>query len=436
MPVRPSYWLLLLSLSALPWYVVRFAVAGVPMTLVELLILFTFGLWIVEELWAGRFRSWSKLGREISGVDFGKWWILAGLLFFGGATISVGISPETMAALGIYKAYIVEPLLVGIVIWSVVRSEKAWWGIVGALALSMVQIIGLVFTQEFMGWPNFAPAEMRQGRPSAVYNTANAVGLYLGPLLLLVAGAGLGLMQSGFRARGWLTVGLAIAGLVAVLFSESMGAIIAMGACLLLLFGFWLVIGQGQILGLIKRFAAPAAVLLIALYGISTIGYVWWFNHPPQVANPYTRPDFTTMTIRQCTWEGTRLALEDAPLGGLGLAGFTTSYLAHATCDAEPFVYPHNMVLNAWAETGMTGLLAFGLMGVLWLLTAWKLMLDPSVLWRWIGAGLSLGLLYWLIHGLVDVPYFKNDLSVLWWVLVALLLSAFRLRRTSATSRT
>ena len=27
-----------------------------------------------------------------------------------------------------------------------------------------------------------------------------------------------------------------------------------------------------------------------------------------------------------------------------------------------------------------------------------------------------------LIHGLVDTPYFKNDLSIIFWVLIALLI--------------
>jgi hypothetical protein len=36
---------------------------------------------------------------------------------------------------------------------------------------------------------------------------------------------------------------------------------------------------------------------------------------------------------------------------------------------------------------------------------------------------LALAMLAIVIHGLVDVPYFKNDLAVLWWLIIAMLAS-------------
>ena len=31
-------------------------------------------------------------------------------------------------------------------------------------------------------------------------------------------------------------------------------------------------------------------------------------------------------------------------------------------------------------------------------------------------------LIYWLVHGFFDVPYFKNDLSMLFWIVLALVI--------------
>lgn len=40
-----------------------------------------------------------------------------------------------------------------------------------------------------------------------------------------------------------------------------------------------------------------------------------------------------------------------------------------------------------------------------------------------------------LVHGLVDVPYFKNDLAVLFWILISLSIST-QLLSNSASGRT
>jgi hypothetical protein len=37
----------------------------------------------------------------------------------------------------------------------------------------------------------------------------------------------------------------------------------------------------------------------------------------------------------------------------------------------------------------------------------------------WAGALLAIFLI-WFIHGIVDIPYFKNDFAAWWWVIVAL----------------
>ncbi|MCA9389730.1 MAG: hypothetical protein KC585_03955, partial [Candidatus Magasanikbacteria bacterium] len=67
--------------------------------------------------------------------------------------------------------------------------------------------------------------------------------------------------------------------------------------------------------------------------------------------------------------------------------------------------YPHNIILNFWVETGLAGLLAF-----FWIVFAWLKKKEAMLL----------PLVALLIHGLVDVPYFKNDLAIVFFLVLAL----------------
>lgn len=96
----------------------------------------------------------------------------------------------------------------------------------------------------------------------------------------------------------------------------------------------------------------------------------------------------------------------------------SAEYRASHWQPVDIYQYPHNIFLNFWTELGLLGMLLFG-----WLLL--KFLYYASLLYSKTGDFLALGMLASmicvLVHGLVDVPYFKNDLSVLWWLLFAML---------------
>ena len=60
---------------------------------------------------------------------------------------------------------------------------------------------------------------------------------------------------------------------------------------------------------------------------------------------------------------------------------------------------------------------------VIWLLL--KFLYYASLLYRkkidFLALGLLSAMTVWLVNGLVDVPYFKNDLAILGWLMFALL---------------
>ncbi len=404
----------------LPWYIVRFRLFGVPVTLLECVAIFTIAVWGLNQAihlyQTGLFASIAQLIRWARQ----SWLVILPVgLFLIAATFAVLISPNLTAALGIYKAYIIEPVLLAIVVWSTVDRERDLRLVVGSMLIAAAQVSLLAISQYVWGWPNFAPDELSQGRSSAMYNTANAVGLFVGPLTLLATSIAIGWWHKSRLISGGLGL-IACLGCSAIVLSRSDGAMVAILGSIL--FASTLLVAKrfGWLQGQIWVRVAGAGGLV---YMIVTIIFMLWFNHPPQVTNPYTRPGFSTFTVRQCTWQGTINLLAERPITGSGLANFSTSYVKHATCDAEPLVYPHNFILNFWTETGLLGLLSIMGIAIGWLYVSGKLVLC-SGRYTWLGLGLCLSLVYWLIHGLVDVPYFKNDLSIAWWVLFSITLLA------------
>ena len=87
----------------------------------------------------------------------------------------------------------------------------------------------------------------------------------------------------------------------------------------------------------------------------------------------------------------------------------------------ERLVYPHNIFLNFWTETGFFGLVGF--IGIYYSLlsTSFSLYKHRDTI---LGAGLIATLVVIFVHGLVDVPYFKNDLAILFWILAAIVLGS------------
>jgi O-antigen ligase len=85
-------------------------------------------------------------------------------------------------------------------------------------------------------------------------------------------------------------------------------------------------------------------------------------------------------------------------------------------------MYPHNILLNFWVELGIAGMLLF-----IWIIGKYfwwgfkilknKLSLEN----KYLVLGLIGAMTVIVVHGLVDVPYFKNDLSCLFWILIAML---------------
>jgi O-antigen ligase len=156
-----------------------------------------------------------------------------------------------------------------------------------------------------------------------------------------------------------------------------------------------------------KRWKKPAIAL--AVIAALVIGVV------PQIREPFVKlvtfQDWSGR-VRVWMWDETLQMLRDRPLTGAGMGGYPTVVAPyHGHSFIEIFQYPHNILLNFWSETGLLGLIAFG-----WIIITWikkgRMTMRPYTAYA--------VLIAILVHGLVDVPYFKNDLAIVFWLLVFL----------------
>ena len=72
---------------------------------------------------------------------------------------------------------------------------------------------------------------------------------------------------------------------------------------------------------------------------------------------------------------------------------------------------PHNLFLTIWLNLGLIGLVAF-----VWLMVLFFRCQKPSV----ISYQLSAVMITIIAQGLVDSPYWKNDLAMMFWIFLSL----------------
>jgi O-antigen ligase len=375
--IRSSRWLLMATAACLPLYVVRWRYGPLPTTLLETLILATVTLYVV-----GR---WREGGRRPVSTAYD----IPIVLLLLAAAISVLVAKDHRGALGLFRAYFVEPVAIFYVAVDLLRRRDDVKRLLlalaaGSSAFAVLNII--VFTRAFL-----AHAVNVGGAPNALYMDANYVAMYLEPPVALAAGL---VLFAGAGRWRWIGIAwLALTG-VALMLMFSKGTYLAL--CVL---GVIIVVS-------VRRWRVPIlAGLIVAAVVISRIPLV-----SDRLVNAYG-----SIMGREEIFKATMQMIRDSPIFGVGLGGYSYQFRG-----AIPEVYPHDIWLTFWVETGLLGVIAFAiiLFGLLW--RGWRSWpsssgFEGAVLWGVLGA-----LTMWTVHGFVDSPYWKNDMSAEFWVLAAL----------------
>ncbi|KPJ84985.1 hypothetical protein AMJ57_04820 [Parcubacteria bacterium SG8_24] len=388
--------------ALLPTYLLRLTVplpgtAGfvLPTTLLEVLFLELFVFWFFT-------RRRSRLEKRLLGP-----WIYPATLLLVGATIGTLMAPDILPAAGLYRAYFVEPFLFFLVFTDIVRGRSERRLVLGALGATVAVIGVTAIFQKLTGFgiPNPLWQAEETRRVTGFFGFPNALGLFSAPVTVLMVGWSVALIRSESLLQRTLSLLPALAaalGILAILFAVSEGAAVGLAAGLALL-------------GLLMRPTRLLTALLLIAASATII-----FHQPTQdyVSLMFSLRD-ESGGVRRIVWDESVDMLADRPIFGAGMSAYRSTLPPyHEARHIEIFMYPHNFGLNFWSETGLIGLLGFIWLAILFLLTNSRI--RSSFPDEWLPTALIAAMIAILVHGIVDVPYLKNDLAFQFWILLGL----------------
>lgn len=382
---RPPYALALIA-AALPAYQVRFVVAGIPTTLLELGLSAT-ALGAVVHLMRGRV-LWQRIAEGWTALGSLRWPLVA-LLASGALATLTAI--DHRAALGALKAWYVDAALFAFLV--ALYRQEVFRPLVAGLAVG-TSAISLGGLWEYL----FRHAALEDGRLNSVFGTPNYHALLTVPVMVLLAGVAV----RHPRWRAWLLAALAV-NLWALTLTFSYGGYLSLAVG-------WLMIGV--VSGPRVRRATVAIVLLAGLLFLATQVSVDKFRRLNDLS---TRSSTAT---RLQIWRASWLLIREHPLTGVGPNAFEPAYRQAIPRIVFPplewlVALPHSFPLAVASQTGLVGVSAF-----VWLLVTFFRAARQRH--DWLGATLTAAMVASLVHGLVDTPFFKNDLAVLFLLFVSL----------------
>lgn len=394
---------------ALPLYLVRLTFGPLPTTLLELYL----GVISLVFLFEGRTQAivngWKNLGHF-------RFPLIA---WFVTTLIAVVVSPNTVTGLGLWRAYVLEPIGIFFILSSLSSSQAR--PILSRRLSKNLFLITIFLTLwaviQFvtgLGIPHPWDVSIIEGRrATGPFPYPNALALFvvpIGALALTKLSSLRSIRDTRYAILSFTTV---IAAFLACLIAHSDGGLIALGAAT------WLTLFLSYPFSIPNtRYSIPIRKILIAVTTLTLL----LIALIPKLHQPILRElTFQNWSgkVRMYMWRDTRAMLKDHWFLGAGFGGYPTVFKPYQrTTGIEVFQYPHNILLNFWSETGLPGLLAFASILIAWVYSLFRLIPSPYSILDSRYPILLLPLLTILIHGLIDVPYFKNDLAIVFWLLI------------------
>jgi hypothetical protein len=450
--------------ALLPSYLLRAEIIGVPTTLLEMLVVTLIVVWITKNI--RRVQSECSLKKSLSqtfrplSIEFAF-----PILFLLISAIAVFASPDKIAALGIWKAYFLEPIILFFIVKNEIKKDPVLSDkIFEALGFCAIFLSIVAIVQWFTGKGIPIPWDFER-RVTSVFDYPNALGLFLGPIIIIalikdlfpnsrscLLRGPLGRSTATGEARDHLNVGFTY---ISAARSPTRGNLIELGnrpiiaaknlkkkslqksffwASTLILSAVSIVLAQSEaaivaviittiLVGLLNRKTKLTTITIAAILSLLIAISPW--RGP--VLNKLTLQDYSGQ-VRITQWSETLKMQQDHWLFGAGLSGYPIVFAPyHKASHIEIFQYPHNIFLNFWVELGIAGLIVFLVFSFL---VSRVSLFSPSLSTT---SQLSyFTLLEIFIHGLVDVPYFKNDLAILTWMLLAMFFTYAQTDKTTS----
>ncbi len=392
--------LFILAFLSAPLYVWRFDLSNQPvnalMIILSVIILIA-AVHIVSNGWLQEF--WAK-ARTPKAV----WW-LAELVLLA-SVISLFVGGADGPKLAQWLVLYIQPLLMYLLIRFYAIKYPSLRGSFALAVYVMLGVIGiLALVQFFTLWslpPDYWGNSTEPKRAIGFFAHPNAFGLFITPLLAWLLPDVVQRFTSAWRHRhpkDILLTMLWLLGVAGMFLSLSRGAWFGfVAACILF-----------AILSANKK-------IMLALVGIGVI-VAGLIAVTPNLRYRLLLPFYgeKSAVARLSLWNTAGNMIKDAPILGKGIHGFNYNWDKYnQDKNLDHYNFPHNIFLNFWVDLGLLGLLSMTGLIIYALLHA--------VLNRRSQYHLAMGLFVaaLVVHGLIDIPYLKNDLALVFWMVLAL----------------
>ncbi|MFC1750838.1 O-antigen ligase family protein [Pseudomonadota bacterium] len=451
-----------------PLYLFKVSLYGIPVTLIEMFIYSAFLAFCLRAFYVHyKKHGISKIIAKVH-LHFLKHrlfskdvliYVLPILLLILGAVLSFMATPESVTmldgseyqsrkvALGIFKGWIISPILMFLMLFFVIKKNKQVLTLFNYYTVSAF-ILSLWATFQIATQQYITP----DARASGPFESANYLALYLAPAVLytmirvkeslfpVIYLEKYSLWKLPFR-RGKFPIekpetvfslmGFLVFFLV-LLFAKSYGAVIGIGVAAIFYFG--LEYFQYHKRKLEKKVPWKTILGTILIIGITALSL---YNvDPGKWESMFKFDERNSSSVRIEVYTVSLNLLQENWLLGIGMGNYPAMYQTEAEriLGHEPYelnmLHPHNIFVAAWLNLGL-----IGLSGFIWIIVlcfhraapymkdfAYNKVLDNQKLGM---IGISM-LLITLAHGMFDTPFFKNDLSLLFWVIVAMCLLPYK----------
>ncbi|PIU24595.1 hypothetical protein COT12_00215 [Candidatus Berkelbacteria bacterium CG08_land_8_20_14_0_20_39_8] len=395
----------LISLLLLPAYIFRFSVFNLPTNVFEVVAGISILIFIIERLIKFKFRlsAFKKL-------QFGFWPAYIVIL---SAIVGVVIAPDKTTALGILKGWFLLPALLYFVIINTFEKKNLrlltiplFVSLMLVSLWAILQRLGVISTLFYQVGDSGFVDYLNRFRAFGPFESPNYLAMFLVPAIFITLPI---LEFFGKTVDRVLILVFYLFPLFALYASHSLGGLLAFGFATVSFFAVSLVkTYRARLLNSGGKITSLAAALVISAVGFAAI-----FSS--------ISSDTYSNSIRKDIYHYSFSLIKSHPFLGIGLGEFqkavgqiSISNLGFQTYGLSYALHPHNLFLAFWLYTGLVGFLAFPyLLGSFF----WRLGRRGGDI-LFIAAVFS-SMVAILIHGLVDSTYFKNDLSIIFWLLLA-----------------
>lgn len=434
---------LLLSLF-FPLYLIRVEIAGMPLYFIEGLIVIS-AVPVFYRLLRGDHEVLEKgtvskllylakspfLAKKKPFQEFVKSPFLPIVLFVVGALIGAAIVPNESYkhALGILKSWVTIPLIYFFILYRTIKTKEdiqvvIYSYVASAFILSIIALFQAVSGQ-------YVTIDARVSGP---FHSANYLAMYIAPALVFT---GVRVLQTfihrpfesasirwnSFERRIYLS-GIVSILLLALILTQSYGGIVGVFITIF----FYIVYEKFKTKDKGSRSFLTKLIVFIGVIIVLGASLVAMLNIE-KFQNLVKIDEHTSISTRLEIWEVGGKLIQESPLLGIGLGEYESNYANKATelLGREPYeparLHSHNLYMETWLNAGLIGIIAF-----MWIIIGTFIHIKKtatylSVELQQIMVAISMMLVYILLHGFIDVPFWKNDLALLFWLIIGVLFS-------------